>query len=287
MHGTDFNDHATLFVFEDTVPFSSRHAGNIQKLSSVDHVVIYAQKKTCQRITSAINFRVVSCITVAPGNAYAVGIYLVANRAFVFPERCCQFWTRQKRMSRSAVMQSKARQWSTVTISTRVACRVTAAGSGTAAAAVRMIQMMLPVTACAVQDSTSCGRGGRYRGRRRGRCKVIAVRIGHWCRKTRRQMLVPTVRVKIFGVAAGVSIPVCIAVRVLLLLLLPGTRYRAIVMRASSLQRWRRWAERLFRICRETITIICSTASCIFLVVRWRHRCRSCQGMMRTRHCVV
>lgn len=40
MHWADFDNMSGLFALQDTVTTSSCHAGNVQKLCTVDHVII-------------------------------------------------------------------------------------------------------------------------------------------------------------------------------------------------------------------------------------------------------
>lgn len=40
VHGTNFDDDAILFVFEDAVTFASGHSDNIQKLCAIDFIVV-------------------------------------------------------------------------------------------------------------------------------------------------------------------------------------------------------------------------------------------------------
>lgn len=40
MHRTNLYDMANLFTFEDTIPATTGHSGNIEKLGAIDHVVV-------------------------------------------------------------------------------------------------------------------------------------------------------------------------------------------------------------------------------------------------------
>lgn len=41
VHGTNLDNMANLFTLQNSVSSSSRHAGHVQKLGAIDHVVIY------------------------------------------------------------------------------------------------------------------------------------------------------------------------------------------------------------------------------------------------------
>jgi len=65
MHGANLDHMSCLLAFEDTVSAASGHSSYVQQLRAIDHVIIFTTSYT-----------------------HALGLYLEAKAAFVFPQRC-------------------------------------------------------------------------------------------------------------------------------------------------------------------------------------------------------
>lgn len=63
VHGANLDNVSCLLALKDAISSTSRHAGDIEKLSSIDHVIVLAAR-----------------------NTNALGLHLEAKTAFVFPE---------------------------------------------------------------------------------------------------------------------------------------------------------------------------------------------------------
>lgn len=80
MHGANLDNVSCLFALKDAVSSTSRHAGNVEKLSSIDHVIVYNVSVGTTFLQEKFP------LTLAARNANALGLYLEAKTAFVFPE---------------------------------------------------------------------------------------------------------------------------------------------------------------------------------------------------------
>jgi hypothetical protein len=66
VHRPNFDNMSSLLALENAVATSPRHAGDVQQLRTVDHVVVFS-----------------------PRDTNALGLNLEAQAALVFPQGCC------------------------------------------------------------------------------------------------------------------------------------------------------------------------------------------------------
>jgi hypothetical protein len=82
VHRTNLDNVACLLALENTITSTSRHAGNIEELGAVDHVIVLTTR-----------------------NANAFGLDLEAKTAFVFPKRSSHTWLHSWRSHLTSVVE--------------------------------------------------------------------------------------------------------------------------------------------------------------------------------------
>lgn len=82
MHRANLDNFASLFAFQDTISSASCHSCNVEKLCSVDHMVIFFKLGLVKATIETRDTK----HTFSSGNAETLGLNLKAKASFVFPQ---------------------------------------------------------------------------------------------------------------------------------------------------------------------------------------------------------